>query len=219
MKYLFFSVFVSVLFLISCNNTEYIDSYRVNGSEIKIISEGEVYEHSLNYFKLLEEIRTESDSIFIEDEVKTANTGFNPVEHVKTIYSVNYGNYTVKRCLYKTAFEVITSSWVGSNRRNKYIPIHYEAEEIWLNGKLILEQPFVFENISTEITEIAPDEGETDIVEKFLLKFQIVAHNRYFEYQSEPFFCYYHIVRMNKSDVFVSPDDITVTVTYDWHPD
>ena len=216
MKYLFFSVFVSV-FLTSCSN-EYIDSHEVNGSEIKIVSEGEVYNHSLNYFKLLEE-PTESDTIFIEDEVKTANTGFNPVEHVKTIYSVDYGNYTVKRCLYKTAFEVITSSWLGSNRRNKYIPIHYEAEEIWLNGKLILEQPFVFENISTEITEIAPDEGETDIVEKFLLKFQIVAHNRYFEYQSEPFFCYYHIVRMNKSDVFVSPDDITITVTYDWHPD
>lgn len=217
MRYLFI-ISVSVL-CFSCNHTEYIDSHKVNGSEIKIVSEGEVYNHSLNYFKLVEEPRTESDSIFIEDEVKTANIGFNPVEHIKTISSVKYGNYTVRRCLYRTAFEVIISSWVGSNRRNRCIPIHFEAEEIWLNGELILEQPYVFENINTEITEIAPDEGITEIVGKYLLEFQIVAHNRYFEYKSEPFSCYYNVARLNKSDVFVSPDDITITVTYDWHPD
>ena len=114
---------------------------------------------------------------------------------------------------------MIITSWAGSNERRKHIPIHFEAEEIWLNGELVLEQPHVFEKINTEITEIAPDAtSETDVAAKYLLDFQIVAHNRYFEYQSEPFSCYYNVIRLNKSDIYISPDDVTITVTYDWHP-
>lgn len=203
----------------SCEESNYIDSHKVENNELKVISEGEIYYLPLNYFKIDEAERTGNCTILLEDEVKTANTGYTPAECVEVLSTMQYGNYTVRRCLYKTSFEVMVTSWTHEPRYH-YLPFMFEAEEVWLNGQKVVEQPWVFEKIHTNLTELSlSDEEKEDIFGKYLLDFQMVAHNRYYKYQTPSFNSPFYVTRLNKSNLYVSPDDIDVVVTYDWHPE
>lgn len=221
MKTLFLRVFTLlgiVILLASCEKSFCIDSHRVTDASLKIISEGEVYYHSLNYFKISDDEKIYRDTILLEDGIQTSNTGFS-VERQAILLQYTHGNYTILRCLYKANFGVIVISWAhGPIYRN--LPFYFEAEEVWLNGQKISEHPWVFEKIKTDLTELPVSEEELeDIDGKYLLDFQLVAHNRYYEYQTEMFRYKYYVTRLKKSDLYISPDDVSVVVTYDWHPD
>ena len=199
--------------LSGCESVEYYDSHRIKDNQLEVISEGENHYFPLNYFNLAGEERIAGDTILLSDEVKTQNTGFTAVECLEIISINQYGNYQVRRCLYKTSFEIIVTSWAHCPRYT-YLPFCFEAEEIWHNGQMLLQQPWLFEKTATILSEWPRDNGETE----YLLDFQITAHNRYYECALNPFSYKFKVIRLNEDQTEVPSSSITYHVTYDWHP-
>ena len=208
----------ALLLLCSCTVEEnYVDSHKVGISGLEIMTEGQRYTVSLEYFQFNDDGYVGNDTIYLENEVKTANTGFAPVECLDILSVKQYGNYQVRRCLYRTSFEVMITSW-ACMPRSTWLPFTFEAEEIWLNGEKVAEQPFVFEKTNTNLTELDHEENMSG---KYLLDFEITVHNRYLKKPQEKINRAIEIVRLNESipGLYVDPSDIDVTVTYDWKPE
>ena len=213
-KNAFFALAILGLLLCGCESTEYESSHKVKGDEIEIVSEGKIYKISLDYFNTVSEDCVVKDTICLTDEVKTQNTGFTPVECLNIIEVQQFGNYQVRRCIYKTSFEVIICPF-SKSARFVYVPFTFEAEEIWLNGKRIFEQPYVFEKTETILSEFENEDEK--VAGEYLLDFQITAHNRYHEASLKPFSCKMYVVQLNESGIVVI-SNFNTTVTYNWEP-
>ena len=77
---------------------------------------------------------------------------------------------------------------------------------------------FFFEKTNTILSELPIAEANKEILYKYLFVFRITAHNRYFKYAHDPFDLNLELVRLNKSDVFISGDDVVITFTYNYKP-
>lgn len=213
---LLFTVPILLLFC-SCEWHEWVDSHKIEKDIIYCFSEGEKYEIDIRRFSLCEGDFCYADSITLDDEVKTANTGFEIRRDQQT--DIRYaGNYEIRRFRYKAAFIVYISAWVHETYLH-YLPFEFEAEEIWLNGQAVVEQPFVFEKQQTILTQEPPTPDETDVFAKYLLKFPMTVYYRYNGQVIDEFFYNYHVVRKNTS-VWdgVPPSDISIEVTFDYKP-
>lgn len=153
-----FTALSIVLLMSGCTiDDDYVDSLEINNFGVNIVSEGEIHDIPFDYFRLTDHLeRTANDTILLEDEVKTINTDFAKAECVEVISVLQYGNYTIKRCLYKSSFRVLITSFAHETQY-RYLPFYFEADEIWLNGQKVVEQPFVFEKTQTNLTQSASE--------------------------------------------------------------
>ena len=201
----------------SCEFVNYYDSHGIEDGRIYCWSEGQKYYPDLSEFNLLSDNLHRIDTITMDDAVKTANDGFTyKCEELLDVY--NLGNYEVRKYRFSGAFVVYITSWAHETHY-RHLPFEFEAKELWLNNKAVARQPFIFERVDSKVTELPLCEGDEGIDSRYLVEFFINVYDGYSRDTVCSFKYDYEVIRTEESVWDGSGGDITVTVTYDWHPD
>ncbi|MBP5352154.1 MAG: hypothetical protein J6Y91_00110 [Alphaproteobacteria bacterium] len=206
---------------ISCE-TEYIDTHQFRGDLLWLYSEGEKTSLQLAICDFRSGNYVFNDTITMDDEVLTANTGFTEASVEEVLFVRNFGNYEIKRCLYKSAFKVWVASYTHETY-TRYLPFKFEAEEVWLNGERVAAPQIVFMKDTSTLVEIPLTEEEK---ERFFAHYQLTFPFKVFNKKDSTMTVisqmdYQYNVHRTTESVWdgIDNDDITIDVTYDWKPD